>query len=276
MAEVSASRTSSKVDSDVAVATHVHRNFQNSLLSLAASSAKSDQENDSARDCHLDKSNPAASDSRSSPSQQPVSNRGNADKPSGRPVSKSTRRKREEYDPELERLVGERVQNLGLEAQCGPTVSNRTAESATCNVNGSHNSLSQNSQVRDKAPPAERDDRPVPTVPAVPPRIKGVAQDPMADKMSTLSNHCLGSLPGGVCQQGAPEFVIDGEHDYINQDHLDAILEEQEVASEEVTKLTNGSKRGVAYGDDLLGETQGDAMLRKGESFVVEKDKDPL
>ena len=170
--------------------------------------------------------------------------------------SVKSKRGREAYDPELEKLVRERVHELNVH------VEEDTATNAGCT------SASVSAECVEPRPPCSKDK----DAPSVPPRRTGITATSTAGvcdtsggsipvNTNTLHNQMitssLGTLPEKeVCQQYEREFVNNGEHDYINQDYLDSILEEQESE----IKPTNGCS--MENDDDDM-----NALLRKGNEI---------
>lgn len=254
MANVRASscRTSSEVDGDVTVTTRVH--FINSPQSTA--STKSEKGDCSVRHrqgllgvsaASQHQNNRPASESRSDLPPYPFQSSRSGETLSEPSVTGFTRRKIDMY----------------VSAECEPTLSCRTADSATGNAH-KVGFTTKESLVEDHNPPhpcprVRDNSQPVPAVP--PRRREGSAGD-------CTNSLYLGSLPGGLSQQ---QFVVDGNHDYINQDHLDAILEEPDMAFEqERARMSNGYQKHVHNGDNYcLDEGLADVIARKGKGIVT-------
>ena len=170
---------------------------------------------------------------------------------------------------ELDSQMMEKVRLVSPHIQCGePTPSYRIADST--NVNEADKF--EECLVEDKPPP------PCPRVkdnsqaaPAVPQRRKDADRASTGYRTNTLTNQYLGLLPGGLSQQSASQFVINGDHhDYINQDHLDAIMEEQEMVFEqEKAVINNGDKKHTENGSNYrLDESLADTIAIKGKVIV--------
>ena len=222
-----------EASSDLAMATHLHRDF--SIDSLLATAKVSSTSRDTDQQVHsLDSANGEHH------------NRSYSQRETGK-----NKKKREEYDPELEKLVRERVQDLHVREK-------------------SHQARQQ--QI---LPTNERDDQ---AAPAVPPRTSRRGGDSRTDHTNNsvtvnlesrppsatvvastaktcVCGNCLESSTG-VCQQCSGLVITNGDHDYINQDHLDSILEEQEDSS-----MVKRRRQDSEEGDDFMDEDTADAVL---------------
>lgn len=240
---------SSNVDegsNDLAMAAHIHRDFSIDAL-LPASTSRDDE--------HLPSSESAKGERH---------RRAYSQREAG---GKSRSKKREEYDPELEKLVRERVHDLHVRGQ------------------------SLQAHERQDLPSNERESS-SPAAPAIPPRTsrRGEGADsnhtknptsvtsksrplpPTPPEASTSAASaktcaCGNSLEtsSDVCQQCNSGLVINGDHDYINQDHLDAILEEQEGDTEVETSTVKRKRQESEDGDDFMDEDTADVVLRKAK-----------
>ena len=230
----------------VAVATHRRTDYSNLLSANQHSPCNGGGSPQQTADMYRDSVAPPVSES--SPSPQPPGGRGKA-----RPTR--SKREREAYDPELEKLVRERVQELNVQVDhdansVGPATTNGVGRDDCAGP----------------PPPCPRV-RGLESAPAVPPRRTGamatIASQTPSSGIScsdtlhhqVISSTGLGALPGGeVSQQAVAGVVNDGEHDYINQDHLDSILEEQE---NEVKYIPQASASKPDQNDDVI-------LLRQG------------
>ena len=244
-----AGRSGNKADSEaVAVATHRHTDYSSVLSANQHSPCNGGGSPQQRADMHRDS---VESSGVQSPSPQPPGR--------GRARPTRSKREREEYDPELEKLVRERVQELNVQVHYEAN----SVGAATTNGVGRNDCAAP-------PPPCPRE-RGVESAPAVPPRRTGamatIAPQTTGSGISssnTLHHQVistgLGTLSGGgVCQQTVAEVVNDGEHDYINQDHLDSILEEQETEVKYIPQA-NGSKGD--QNDDVI-------LLRQGTAYLI-------
>ena len=217
--------------------------------------------------------------------------------------SDSVKKTREEYDSELEKLVRERVVDLSLEetASCSGAggitrkdlPQSRAAFAMCCadHVKENSSSLPASSQVVPAVPPRRNDvieDSPSGSLvipPKLPPKLspqdqtilerhsKPSPSPPLAEKVNNSASNSSPGVSLGVSQKSASMVVIEQDHDYINQDHLDAILEEHEVSSD----VFNGSKNEQCDSDeedDFMDENAVDTALsstaeRRGEFICV-------
>lgn len=225
--------------SDLAMATHTHRDFRmEALLSDLPSASTGEQ--------HL----PSSENGKGEHHRRAYSQR-----VSGRSRLSTGSKKREEYDPELEKLVRERVYDLHVRVQ-----SVQAHEQQALSTN----------------------ERESPAAPAVPPRTSRVGRNsnhsnspgreskplpPTPPEASTSGSsaktcacgNCFGSL-NGVCQQcSSSGLVIGGDHDYINQDHLDAILEEQEEVD------SKRKRQDSEDSEDFMDEATADVVLNQAK-----------
>ena len=231
---------STNVDGDLALATHTHRDFRIDAL-------LSDLPNASRDDRHR----PSGEHHR----------RANSQRDSGSSRLSTRSKKREEYDPELEKLVTERVYNLhvrvqSLQAHEQQILPSNERESPAAPAIPPRASRSGKSLVSNYTNNPVKESRPLPPTPP------GASNSTSAStaKMCACGN-CSGSL-NGVCQQCSSGLVIDGDHDYINQNHLDAILEEQEGDTEVECKR---KRQDSEDGDDFMDEATADTVLRQAK-----------
>ena len=229
---------STSVDGNLAMATHTHRDFRiDALLSDLPS---------------------ASGDNQQVPSSRSATGGHYCRAHSQRNSGGSTRSKtREEYDPELEKLVRERVYDLHVRVQAheqqvlpsnerespvAPAVPPRTSK-------GGKRALSNHANSRESKPLS----------PAPPEARNGTSH---TAKTCAFGN-CLGSL-SKVCQQCSSGVVMSGDHDYINQDHLDAILEDQEEV--ECKRKRQDSEDGEDFMDEATADAVvGQAKYRRGK-----------
>ena len=203
--------------------------------------------------------------------QPPVKSTKSGESSSGPSITtRFTGRRIDMYVPELDSQVMGKVRSVNQHVQYEPTLSYRTTDSVTGNTNETHKVAE--CLVEDKSPPPYprgRDNSQA--APAVPLRRKDADRASADCNRDTLSNHCLGLLPGGLSQQPASQLIINGDHhDYINQDHLDSILEEQETTIEqERAGINNGEKRHAENVNNYsLDESLADTIARKGKVIV--------
>ena len=214
---------STNVDGDLAMATHSHRDFRiDALLSDLPSASGDNQHVQSATGGHHRRAH------------------------SQRNSGGSTRsKKREEYDPELEKLVRERVYDLHVrvqahEQQVLPSNERESPVAPAVPPRGGKRAASNHTNTRESKP-----------LPPAPPE----ARNGIGHTTKTCAcGSCLGS-PGEVCQQCSSGVVISGDHDYINQDHLDTILEEQEEVE------CKRKRQDSEDGEDFMDEATADAVI---------------
>ena len=172
--------------------------------------------------------------------------------------SARAKKEREVYDPELEKLVIGNVQDL-VQVQGEP-------QAEPDYVNGSLLTMEGIEQGEGESE----------TAPAVPPRKSecSINTNTLSNQKLMLSGSSLRSL-SSVSQPSKPEFDIDGEHDYINQDHLDSIMEEQETNGEVRPKESNGKTKDQESDEDdseghtVLQRDRGNSLLKLVCSFVL-------
>lgn len=274
MAEISTSsrRVGGEMEaSDVAVGTHLHRDYwknDSTSSSVGSVGIRIVQGQSTADDDRINLTfgggEPAYI------SQQSTISGESGEKCTARPTK--TKKEREEYDPELERLVRERVQDLNVQVQSEHTFM-ANSRSANEYINGSMfaGDPAQEEPCRLK----ETTDSQI--APVVPPRKKELSRDVEAGSVDTLDNHVISTSSLGlgssatttVCQQPTSQFVNDGHHDYINQDHLDSILEEQEVAVEVRAKVGNGRNKDPQDCDGSDDESESDMTLEQKQGKMT-------
>ena len=235
---------SSNVDGDLALATHTHRDFRIDALLSDLPSASSD-------DRHLPSSESSKGEHH---------RRAHSQRDAGRSKLSTRSKKREEYDPELEKLVTERVYNLhvrvqSLQAHEQQVLPSNERESPAAPAIPPRSSRRGKSSVSNHINPV-RESRPVPPTPP-----EASTSTSTNTAKTCACGNCLGSS-NGVCQQCSSGLVINGDHDYINQNHLDAILEEQEGDAEVECKR---KRQDSEDGEDFMDEATADAVLRQAK-----------
>lgn len=230
---------STNVDGDLAMATHTHRDFRfDALLSdLPSASSRDDQ--------HLPSESGKGEHHRRAQSQRD----------SGRNRLSTRSKKREEYDPELEKLVRERVHDLhvrgqSLQAHEQQVLLSNERESPVAPAIPPRASRRGKSPMSNHVNSPGRESKPLPPAP---PEASNSTNTSTA--RTCACGNSLGSSSSGVCQQCSSGVVIDGDHDYINQDHLDTILEEQEEVD------CKRKRQDSEDGDDFMDEATADAVI---------------
>lgn len=238
------------VDEGLAMAKHTHRDFSiDALLPVSTS-----------RDDHPLPSSESA--------KEEDHHRAHSQREAGRKRLSTRSRKREEYDPELEKLVRERVYDLHVRVQSLQTheqqvlPSNERESPAAPEIppRASKSGKSSSSNHTNNPASVTSKSRPLPPTPSE----ASISTNTASAKTCACGN-CLGLL-NGVCQQCSSGLVINGDHhDYINQNHLDAILEEQEGDTEVESSIVKRKRQDSEDGEDFMDEATADAVLSKAK-----------